>query len=125
MSEVHFYRVKDWPKTPEAAKRLWIQVSLIGDSTSKRRKNIMDNISQHQAKIKQLGEKQKSLEEAVEAIDASDPHLKETLRKLQIDSTLTEAELIEAKSAFLRSEIDRQQAALEHMTVSKVTDSEG
>lgn len=85
----------------------------------------MDNISQHQAKIKQLGEKQKSLEEAVEAIDASDPHLKETLRKLQIDSTLTEAELIEAKSAFLRSEIDRQQAALEHMTVSKVTDSEG
>lgn len=104
---------KEVPKNRKAALNLAVHVLQLADSTERRRNNIMTLISEHEKKIATLQEKLDKLSKELDRSSSDPSRAKEYVENLKTQWSLTEAEILEVKSALLRKSIEERQRALE------------
>lgn len=102
------------PKTKEKALNQAAYLLIQGENRKQRRDNIMSNITATELKLKRLEETLKHYKEQIEELNLLDEQFDVKLKELQGAFDLTQAEILETKSALLRNQISnlKKQAGL-------------
>lgn len=95
------------PKTTKAAIQLAAQILIQKDESQRRKTNVENSIKATQAKITKLEGVLSDLSSQVKEISSNNNKQESAVRQLELDYTLTRAEILEAKSELLRRQISK------------------
>jgi len=100
------------PKSKEAALNLYVQWSSVDEGNRRREENLLKQKTQLEKKLQRLQEELEKIKDELNGINHTTN--RSFLEQLQTRWALTEAEILETKSALLRKTItDKQRSLLE------------
>jgi len=105
--KVNQYRPKVEPKSRASALRLAAQVTLLMESTERRRNNLMKLETEHKSKIAKLQAKLEQIQKELQTVKPEEAL--EYIEQLKLQHSLTDAEILELRSELLRRSIENQQ----------------
>lgn len=110
------------PKSRKAALNLVTQIETQIKNIEEREGNIMRNKSNTEAKIEKLQETLKDYSHQLEVLKGTKGQWQEEIKRLKLQFSLTESEILELRSQLLRSAISRTEAELEMLEDGETID---
>lgn len=99
------YNIANEPKTRKSALQLAMVLSNYIDNNKTRKENLMISKNQAERKLTRLQKTLEDLEKQIQTAETAESTNQQTLERLMNEWQLTQAEILESKSALLRGQL--------------------